>query len=279
MKNKIISLILIVLMVVTPLSGCSTPGHDAEITGRAGRGYYSLEEAQEMDGFFILYPDGTLDSYHRGYVLTWDDVYMTYGIDYHPEDLVMNLNSIDYNEVVLYGGELVLFWPYTNRAEQGLFEVEESGYTLFRTDDEGDLEGLFLTCSDATGTGLTQWNQNQVFYWSNDIDYTTINGVSKEQYTEFPSTEGKTYGSFPAEKTFTIGVVDGTTLIEKEYQTDHMYLLHADSSSPYTLTPTTDGYAIFDFSKTPPGEYVFTTSYWDSDSGSRKAISTYIVIE
>lgn len=243
------------------------------------RGSYTLEEAQATEGVFIRYPDGSFDRYHNGYILTWDDEYMTYGTDYHPRNLVMKLDSVVYNEWLLSEGQLVLFWPYDNIVEQGLFEVEESGYSLFRTDDDGALEGLFLTCASATGTALTQWNQNKVFYWSNDINYTTINGVPKEQYDGFPSTEGRDYGSFPDRQTFTIGVIEGTTLVEKEYRTDFMYLLHADTSSPYTLTPTTDGYAIFDFTDTPPGEYVFTISRWDSDRDSRMAHSTYIVID
>ena len=93
------------------------------------------------------------------------------------------------------------------------------------------------------------------------------------------STEGRDFGSFPAHQTFTIGVIEGTTLVEKEYETDHMYFLHADDSSPYTLTPTTDGYAIFDFSDTPSGEYVYTVSRWDPDRRARRVVSTYIVIE
>lgn len=243
------------------------------------QGWYTLEEAQEMTGLFILYPDGSFDRYYGGSVLTWEDSYMTYGTDYFPQDLVISINRAEYNRELLRKGQLVLFWPYDNRVRQGLFAVEESGYSLFRTDDDGKLEGLFLTRGITTGTTLTQWNQNKVFYWSNSVNYTTINGVLKEKYDGFPSAEGRDFASFPANQTYTIGVVEGTTLVEKEYVTDHMYLLHAEESSPYTLTPTTGGYAIFDFSDTEPGEYVFTTSYWNEDSRSRKVVSTYIVIE
>lgn len=243
------------------------------------QGWYNLEEAQEMTGLFILYPDGSFDRYYSGSVLTWEDSYMTYGTDYFPEDLVISINRVEYNKELLNRGQLVLFWPYENRVRQGLYAIEESGYSLFRTDNDGKLEGLILTRSSSTGTTLTQWNQNKVFYWSNSVNYTTINGVLKEKYDGFPSAEGRDFASFPANQTYTIGVVEGTTLVEKEYVTDHMYLLHADESSQYTLTPTTGGYAIFDFSDTKPGEYVFTTSYWNEDSRSRKVVSTYIVIE
>lgn len=243
------------------------------------QGWYTLEEAQEMTGLFILYPDGSFDRYYSGSVLTWIDSYMTYGTDYFPEDLVISINKAEYNKELLSKGQLVLFWPYENRVRQGLYAVEESGYSLFRTDDDGRLEGLILTRGSTTGTTLTQWNQNQVFYWSNSVNYTTINGVLKEKYDGFPSAEGREFASFPANQTYTIGVVEGTTLVEKEYETDHMYLLHADNGSAHTLTPTTNGYAVFDFSDTEPGEYVFTTSYWNEDSRSRKVVSTYIVIE
>lgn len=243
------------------------------------QGSYTLEEAQEMEGLFILYPDGSFDRYYGGYVLTWNTQPMTYGSDSFPEDLIISTSRIDRNKSALNGGQLVIFWPYENRVRDGLYAVEESGYSLFRTDDEGDLEGLILTRGSTTGTGLVQWNQSHTFYWSNSINYTTINGVPKEQYDGFPSTEGRDFGSFPAHQTFTIGVIEGTTLVEKEYETDHMYFLHADDSSPYTLTPTTDGYAIFDFSDTPSGEYVYTVSRWDPDRRARRVVSTYIVIE
>lgn len=242
-------------------------------------GWYTLEEAQEMTGLFILYPDGSFDRYYGGYVLTWDTQPMTYGSDSFPEDLIISTSQMERNKSALNDGQLVIFWPYDNRVRDGLYAVEESGYSLFRTDDEGDLEGLILTRGSTTGTGLVQWNQSHTFYWSNSINYTTINGVPKEQYDGFPSTEGRDFGSFPAHQTFTIGVVEGTTLVEKEYETDHMYFLHADSSSPYTLIPTTDGYAIFDFSDTPSGEYVYTVSRWDPDRRARRVVSTYIVIE
>lgn len=316
MKNNIVSLILIVLVVVTLFIGCGGPDNSSELTTddpketvstsatietdpspvvetteetemhetvtetdpvEDTQGSYTLEEAQATEGVFIRYPDGSFDRYHNGYILTWDDEYMTYGTDYHPQDLIMNLDSVDYNEHVLSEGQLVLFWPYDYIVEQGLFEVEESGYSLFRADDDGKLEGLFLLDNYTTGH-LSQWNDGKGFNGRN-VNYTTINGVPKEQYDGFPSTESRICGSFPARQSFTIGVVEGTTLVEKEYRTDYMYLFHAASSSPYTLTPTTDGYAIFDFTDTPPGEYVFTISRWDSDRDSRMAHSTYIVID
>lgn len=291
--KKIIPLILILMMSVTMFTGCRKPNDESEnnldatteafspavtVSAEQTQGQYTLEEAQEKTGLFILYPDGSFDRYHSGYVLTWDDEYMTYGTDYRPKDLVMNLDSIGYNEWLLSEGQLVLFWPYDNRVEQGLFEVVESGYSLFRTGDNEKLEGLFQPSSNVIGS-LTQWNENKVFYWSNFANYTTINGIPREKYDGFPSTEGRTYASFPARQTYTIGVVEGTTLVEKEYKTDHMYLLHADSSSSYTLTPTAEGYAIFDFSDTPPGEYVYTVSRWNPDSSSRWVFSTYIVID
>ena len=243
------------------------------------QGRYTLEEAQEMDGLFILYPDGSFDRYYGGYVLTWDTQPMTYGSDSFPEDLIISTSRIERNKSAMKGGQLVLFWPYENRVRDGLYAVEESGYSLFRTDEEGDLEGLILTRSSITRADLVQWNQGHAFYWSNSINYTTINGVPKEQYDGFPSTEGRDFGSFPAHQTFTIGVVEGTTLVEEEYETDHMYYLHADSSSPFTLTPTTDGYAVFDFSGTPSGEYVYTVSRWDPDLCARRVVSTYIMLE
>lgn len=243
------------------------------------QGWYSLEEAQEKTGLFIRYPDGSFDRYHNGYVMSWDEYRSAaHGIDYVPKNLVINVSAVEANQNLISQGQLVLFWPYQDDVRQGFYSVEESGYSLFREDDDGKLEGLFKTRSITANADLSQWSQNAIFYWSNNINYTTINGILKEKYNEFPSTDGRELGSFPANQTYTIGVVEGTTLIEKEYKTDYMYMLHSTEKSDFSLIPTTDGYAIFDFSDTDPGEYVFTTSYWNQERRSRPVVSTYIIV-
>ncbi len=244
------------------------------------RGSYTLGECQEETGLFIRYPDGSFANYFTGYVLTWNVHAMTYGADYFPEDLVMSDVDKERNKERLDGGELVLFYPHTNRVQKGLYPVRESGYSLFRLDDDYPreayrLEGLILTRGTTDGRSFTQWNQNQVFYWSNTIEYTTINGIPAEDYDGFPSAEGRDFASFPAHETYVIGTVEGTTLTEKQYESDYMYFLHEDESCEFGLTATTDGYAVFDFSNTPPGEYVFTISYWDEDAGGRRVKTAY----
>lgn len=244
------------------------------------RGQYSLEEAQEKTGLFILYPDSSFDPYNNGYVMTWDDYRSAaHGMDYVPKNLVISIAATETNKRLMSQGQLVLFWPYNDDVRQGFYAVEESGYSLFRRDDDGKLEGLIRTWADAKDRRLTLWNQNKTFYWSNNINYTTINGILKEKYTEFPSTDGRNFASFPANQTYTIGVVEGTTLVEKEYKTDHMYLLHSTEKTDLSLIPTKDGYAIFDFSDVEPGEYIFTTSYWNEERHTRPVVSTYIIVE
>lgn len=241
-------------------------------------GSYNLSMIQDDPGLYIHYSDGSFDKYYTGDVFTWDMNAMTYGADYRPHDLIMSEGSTSSNRSKLEKGQLVLVWPYDNRVIEGLYAVEESGYSLFRTDDEGDLEGLILTRGSTSGKDFVQWNEGHVFYWSNSVDYKTINGVSKENYFDYPSTEGRDFASFAPNETYTIGVVEGTALVEKEYRTNYMYYLHADETSPYTLTPTTDGYAVFDFSNTAPGKYVFTISRWDDKDDSRRAVTTLIEI-
>lgn len=243
------------------------------------QGQYTLDFCQGWPGLFVRYEDGSFDRYNGGAVFTWDDNYMTYGTDNFPRDLVISLGTVESNAKKLAEGELVLFWPYDNRVRSGLYKVEESGYSLVRKDEDGDLEGLFITRANESGTGFVQWNQGKTFYWSNSINYSTINGISKELYEDFPSAEGREFASFPANQKFTIGVTEGTTLVEKEYSTDYMYLIQSDESSNYQQTATADGYAVLDFSDTEPGEYIFTVSYWNEDRRVREVISTYIVID
>ena len=237
-------------------------------------GSYTLSMIQEDPGLYIRYDDGSFDKYYTGNVFTWDMNAMTYGADYRPQDLVMSDSLASSNSSNLEKGQLVLVWPYENRVIEGLYAVEESGYSLFRTDDDGDLEGLMSTSENR----FYRWNEGSVFYWSNPVEYKTINGVSKDDYSGFPSAEGRDFVSFVPNETYTIGVVEGTALIEKEYRTNYMYYLHTEETSPYTLTPTTDGYAIFDFTNTAPGRYVFTISRWDDKADARRAVTTLIEI-
>lgn len=241
-------------------------------------GSYTLSMIQDDPGLYVRYADGSFDKYYTGDVFTWDMNAMTYGADYRPQDLVISEGSISTNKSNLEKGQLVLVWPYDNRVIEGLYAVEESGYSLFRTDADGDLEGLILTRGSTTGKDFVQWNEGHVFYWSNSVEYNTINGMLKENYSEFPSAEGRDFASFAPNETYTIGVVEGTALVEKEYRTNYMYYLHAAETSSYTLTPTTDGYAVFDFTNTAPGKYVFTVSRWDDKEDARRAVSTLIEI-
>ena len=125
-----------------------------------------------------------------------------------------------------------------------------------------------------------QWNSGHILYWTNPIEFETINGISKDEFNQYPQIEeGKLYQSFQPDETYVIGVVEGTTLIEKDYQTNYMFFKHSDESSAYKLNATADGYAIVDFSETPPGEYIFTISYWNTETSNRSVRSIYIEIE
>lgn len=242
------------------------------------KGRYTLKEAKELEGFFVLYPDGSFDRYSSGIVLTWDMQPMTYGADYWPQDLVMGPSSIENNKTMLTEGKLVLFWSNDNRRIFKLYPVRESGYSLFRRDDNMKLEGLISTRGSINGKNFEQWNQGHVFYWSNSVDYATINGIPKEQYTEFPSAEGRDFADFPANQTYKIGIIEGTTLVEKEYQSNYMYFLQDYKAVSCSLIPTVDGYAIVDFSDAPVGEYILTISSWDESDRSRVVRTTYVEI-
>lgn len=242
----------------------------------AMHGEYTLEQCQESPGFYVLYDDGSFDRYYGGWVMNRSKTVYTYGNDYGEyEDLIISIGAIEHNKKILPEGKLVLFWPYDTIVWQGLYAVEESGCTLFRVNEDGKVEGLFMHEGN-TLRGMDLWRQGN---WKGSYNYTTINGVSKETYDGFPTASGKRYLSFPANQTYTIGAVEGTTLIEKEFRSDVMWFLHDSTESNLTLHPTTGGYAVFDFSDTAPGEYVFTISYWDMANKTRRGITTYILLE
>lgn len=236
-------------------------------------GEYTLSECQANPGLYILHSDGSFSKYYTGHVLYWNEQPMTYGTDPWPEDLVIS-NWIAQNNIeLLEQGQLVLFFPYDDRVLQGLYPVTETGYTLGLHDSDLNLVCLFHTLNSTNA--FSKWTAGETFYWSNVVDCTTINGINSEDYV-FPSTEGRDFSSFPPGEEYTIGIVTGTTLEEETYNTDYTYFLHDEESVDYKLNATPDGYAVFDFSDTPVGEYVFTISYWNSTKHTRKVWSTNI---
>lgn len=233
-------------------------------------GEYTLEECQESPGLYILHSDGSFSWYRIGNPLSWNYRPMTYGTDPWPEDLVMYNWEVQSNAELLNQGQLVLFFPYDEMVVQGLFPVTESGYTLGRTQDS---KKICLFHSQGSETDLSEWTAGSDNL--NYVDYTTINGIDKNDF-DFPTTEGARFSSFPPDEEYTIGRVSGTTLVEETYKTRYTYFLHEENPVDYTLNATPDGYAVFDFSDTPVGEYVFTISYWNSTKRTRKVWSANV---
>lgn len=234
-----------------------SPALDVEAEN-AGIGANTLEECEY--GFYVMYPDNTLDKYYSGELLDWDI--------YHPSGLVESNDAIEENQTHYQNGTLVLFCPY-NIISEGLYPVVESGYSLM----QNGLIGLF--CSDSSSGKLLQWKAT-TDPWST-FDYESINGIDKSEF-EFPSTEGRRFSTFPPNEEFTIGIVEGTTLTYKTYSTKCQYFLHDEQSETYSLTATTDGYAVFNFANTPPGDYVFHITCVQDDT-HYKSLSTYLHID
>lgn len=244
-----------------PAEPSPTPSVEPEHTAI---GEYTLEECQESPGLYILHSDGSFSKYYIGTPLYWNYLPMTYGTDPWPEDLVMANWEVQSNTDLSDQGQLVLFFPYDDRVVQGLYPVTESGYTLGRYNSDLKLVCLFHTRNSTNA--FSEWTAGETFYWSNVVDCTTINGINSKDYV-FPVIEERDFSSFSPEEEYTIGRVSGTTLVEETYKTNYTYFLHDEKSVDYTLNATPDGYAVFDFSDTPVGEYVFTISYWNSSKG------------
>lgn len=245
------------------------------------QGTLHLSFVKDRSGFYVKYPDGSFDMYEGGSPLIWEGPDpMTYGADYTPEHLIMDNYDVTGNKEIIQKGELVFVCPYDNRVRSGLVPVEYSGMTLSRTNEDGKKEAVFISKYDSGQINTDLWIRGKRSIYNTGFNVNTINGIDINEYGEnFEYTGYYRYLSLPKGEKYTLGIVSGASLVETTYYADSTYFFQKTDVTPYELKlkPTVDGYATFDFSGIPAGEYVLYYSYWDDDDG-RTAYTTYVTV-
>lgn len=251
-------------------------------------GHYELEECRDP-GIYVLMPDGSFEPYWSGDVLYWSHDAMTYGTESYPDSLIMDENQYHANNENLKKGELVLFCSEDYLAMNGMFPVTESGRAL-SSYDAGKITVLLMQNS-------IDYNDHIVFdSWEIDSEgckwvetqIETIDGILLEDSKDTYSVEEKRWHvDIPEDTIFKMGISEGTTLHEKEFRADYMYFLQeaslgyrgSEDKYEFKLRSTVDGYAVFDFSDIPAGDYILNVSWWSEETRGRRVIPTFIRIE
>lgn len=262
--------------------------------------YSQYYKYSDYDGFgvWVQYSDGSLSPYYGGNILRHDEAYMTYGTDYLPDDLVMRDILVYLNNSLLEDVEnLVMFWPskYETVSIGGLFKVEEWGRGL--TGRNGDYlarrDGAILKI-DYNRFALS-WPLDYTSLLIYDLDNNVEEAITREEFEQseiFTSAKQNEneFASFKFNHSYEIDIIDGTTLTHTGGRSEVLYFLYSADNDmtvsksdenliPFNQIPTTNGYAILDFSDTPAGEYVFVMSFWDMERDCRIYYSTFLAID
>lgn len=234
-----------------------------EVNEIALTGKYLLDECMEKNGFYIAYKDGSFDYYYTGgycqgirrEVATFEGMYL--------EDEIMQKNPIITPE-----DNMVLFWEgdYFITLHPVIAEIP-----VVQIEVENGEDGFAHFISD-TSLGVF-YKDNE---WEN-IEVQTIDGMPAEEYVKeevkiettpsagMPSVvEMMKLRGFKKNTTVTLGIAEGSTLIEKAYEVDTTYYYcdprwnHYEEEDFYYLAnvPTAQGYARIDFSAIPSGRYI-----------------------
>lgn len=241
-------------------------------------GDYTIDKIKSYaNGFYIMYKDGSFDRYYSGNVLTWEGpMPMTYGADYIPEDLIMSIDDDRANRERLSNGKLVLVCPETNRLKYSLTPVEFSGNAL-STIVEGKTAAMFLTKGS-----VDYWLRGENIGWFGSGMYTIkVNGMPLSDWcANLESDNRQGYLPLSEGQKMQISIAYGATMETYDCVADLCYF-YQDQDVKYDLKldPTSDGYAIIDFTGVPTGEYLIHYSYWNTAKGGRSVLATHVVIE
>lgn len=239
-------------------------------------GAYTLDEVKSGGyGFYIMYEDGSFDRYYSGNVLTWEGPRpMTYGSDYIPEDMIISISKDRSNREKIQHGKLVLVCSETNRVEYSLTPVEFSGNALSTT-AEGKTIAIFLS-------------KSSLYYWSSGSNIggygASIIKVNNTPLSDWganlESENSRGYFPLQAGQEMEISIAYGATMETFDCVVDHCYYFQdRDAEMDLKFDPTTEGYAIIDFTDVPAGEYLIHYSYWNESSRARSVLATHVVVE
>lgn len=245
-------------------------------------GYYKLGDAELKDpGMYIMYPDGSFSDYYTGSPLSWSATHMTYGIDSYFYDLVILDSFYKLNQENLEKGNLVIFCSKEREADKlwyDLYPVKETGRVMGNYDETWEV--LFLESAANTYNEIPQFASwvrgSSVDYMNTKIK--TINGIPVEEFTFPEYTMERKFVDLPEDEKYTVGVISGTAIEEKEYRVNCRYFLQEGDNCFYDikLEPTVDGYAICDFSEIPMGNYILSISWFEERQ--RHVLTTCVTI-
>lgn len=241
-------------------------------------GDYSVDDIKSGGyGFFIMYDDGSFDRYYSGNVLTWEGPRpMTYGADYIPENMIISISKDRANREKINSGKLVLVCSETNRIEYSLTPVEFGGNALSTT-VEGKTVAMFLTKSS-----VDYWSSGKNIGWFGSGMYTIkVNNTPLSDWCANLEAENSR-GYFPLREgqEMEISIAYGATMESFDCVVDLCYYFqNRDTELDLKFEPTSEGYAIIDFTDVPAGEYLIHYSYWNEESRARSVLATHVVVE
>ena len=231
-------------------------------------GEYSADSCSILQGFFLSYNDGSFDYYESpGYCFGFSaDSLGFYGVFAEnsriPDNTVINNNS-----------NLVLFSKASTYSVT-LHPIHASVSAFLTTSDENVLGyGMLTGHSDLYSQISIHYLDNTIerfnpIYMNGQpaIEYQAVK-IEKEvtPYKGMPSKVEKfTNIGFQENSTLTLGLSEGTSLIEVAYDVDSTYFdCHPDHNNweeediyYAKLIPTSAGYATIDLSHIPSGNYI-----------------------
>lgn len=251
-------------------------------------GSYTLEDCQERGGtsFYVRYSDNSFDQINKGYVLDWGNgAPYTLGTVYRDfHDLIIDASADERNPTITDDNQLVLFCSEDFFVSYRIEAVESSGTTISRINEDGKREAIFFSNSIKDGSlrcdqyWVAGKSIREVDNGTPKIECTYINGFAVGDHPGLPLAEGTWHCNVPEGETYKLGVVEGTTLVEKEYIADARFYIQSDEDEYYEfkMIPTVDGYAIIDLSDIPNGEYILQVYWWDDGN---YVATTHITLE
>lgn len=303
MKKKTIVRLLTLVMMATLFSGCHKSGEEESILGEQvsveknsmqneatetsevlaetepviqKQGGYTLENCVNSFGFFIAHEDGSFSRYlHGGCCPKIDNNVRGF------EGMFMEDIDAENIPILTSKDTLALFW--------------DSNYSVSVLPVHAEEAAIQVTAEDGM-EGFARLSESSIFIYYRSNDYAhvtlqTINGESPDKYEPeevcftvnphkgMPSeTASYKIRGFKRDATVSLGIAEGTTLVETTYDIDCTYYNCNRSMNNWeeediyypSTRATTQGYAVLDFTEIPSGRYVMIVE------GNGKYIATLL---
>lgn len=221
---------------------------------------FTVEECKNFGGVFRILPNGTFL------------VYNTFRGQLDQEWHTISIETLHYNMAMHRPIDQLYFymWPEYSENSYGAFLFPITGDNFFPS--------LSVPGEDGTWTvESVQWNGSS----DDDISF-RLSQKSDLAYMKIDTIDGAPANTVPfkrvlddfywyafpesyKDKTITLGYAAGTTLTEQTCVVDHYLGTYnsrslSTSTDDFTITPTTDGYAVMDLQDVPEGLYVLEIS-------------------